>query len=82
MDKDIERVRLDGEELTAVIDDLASLWIEVFREYPYLYDGSHAYEQKYLQTYCNSPQAVISSFISKEKNMPAGSVWPAVASAG
>lgn len=59
MDKDLKIVRLDGQELTAAIDDLAGLRIEVFREYPYLYDGSHAYEQKYLQTYCNSPQALI-----------------------
>ena len=59
MDKDLEIVCLDGQELTAAIDDLARLRIEVFREYPYLYDGSHEYEQKYLQTYCESPQALV-----------------------
>ena len=37
---------------------LADLRIRVFREYPYLYDGSMAYEQEYLETYMASGLAM------------------------
>ncbi len=40
------------------VDDLARLRIEVFREFPYLYDGDMAYERKYLTNYCQSPESV------------------------
>lgn len=37
---------------------LAALRITVFREYPYLYDGSEAYEREYLQRYFDCPECV------------------------
>ena len=40
------------------IPTLAQLRIAVFREFPYLYDGSAEYEQKYLQTYVNSATSI------------------------
>ena len=46
---------VSGVELQAYIDDLARLRIRVFREYPYLYQGSAAYEQQYLQTSTGIP---------------------------
>jgi GNAT superfamily N-acetyltransferase len=51
--------RLSGQALERYIPELARLRIEVFRDFPYLYDGSYDYEQKYLQTYVNSPDSVI-----------------------
>ena len=39
---------LVGEEMKAVLPDLARLRIIVFRDWPYLYDGTLEYEQKYL----------------------------------
>lgn len=39
---------LTGAALAGVIDDLARLRIGVFRDYPYLYDGSLVYEARYL----------------------------------
>jgi hypothetical protein len=36
----IEVRRLAGAEVAPYLDDLARMRIEVFREYPYLYDGS------------------------------------------
>lgn len=45
--------------LVAVVPDLARLRIEVFREFPYLYDGSQAYEEKYLGTYTRCPDSVV-----------------------
>lgn len=44
--------------LAAAIPDLARLRITVFREYPYLYDGSLAYEENYLTTYTRCPDSV------------------------
>lgn len=38
---------------------LAALRIAVFREYPYLYDGSLAYEQRYLAGYAASPGGLV-----------------------
>ncbi len=37
---------------------LAKLRIRVFRDFPYLYDGSEAYERRYLQTYLDSPDSI------------------------
>jgi len=47
-----------GRELEARIDDLARLRIEVFRAFPYLYDGSTEYERDYLATYANAVGSV------------------------
>lgn len=49
---------LTGEAIGSVLDDLAALRIVVFRDWPYLYDGSLAYEQQYLATFAAAPGAV------------------------
>ena len=48
-----------GDTLADYLEDVARLRMEVFREFPYLYEGSMEYEQRYLQTYIQCPQAVI-----------------------
>lgn len=50
---------LTGAALTDALPALARLRIEVFRAFPYLYDGSLAYEQKYLATFAKSRDAII-----------------------
>lgn len=50
---------LTRDEARAYVDDLARLRITVFRDYPYLYEGSVEYEYRYLETYLKSPQTVI-----------------------
>jgi GNAT superfamily N-acetyltransferase len=50
---------LTGAALEAALDDVARLRITVFRAFPYLYDGDFAYEQRYLQSYRDSAQAVL-----------------------
>jgi GNAT superfamily N-acetyltransferase len=47
-----------GEEIAPYIDAVAHLRIEVFRTFPYLYEGTVAYEQKYLATYARSPESL------------------------
>ena len=39
---------LTGERLAQALPSLAELRIAVFRDFPYLYDGTLAYEQDYL----------------------------------
>ena len=50
---------LTGEEVEAALDDLARLRIEVFRAWPYLYDGDLAYERQYMSSYRDNPRAVL-----------------------
>ncbi|WP_238368055.1 GNAT family N-acetyltransferase [Mesobacterium pallidum] len=50
---------LTGAALDAALDDVARLRITVFRAFPYLYDGSLAYERDYLQAYRDSDRAVL-----------------------
>lgn len=50
--------QVTGAELAPVIPELARLRIQVFREFPYLYDGTWEYEEKYLRTYIESSAAI------------------------
>ena len=50
---------LTGPALDAALDDVARLRIAVFRDWPYLYDGTLEYERAYLQTYRDSPGALL-----------------------
>ncbi len=50
---------LRGPGLARALQDVAQLRIEVFRDWPYLYDGDLAYEAEYLQPYLNSDDAII-----------------------
>jgi GNAT superfamily N-acetyltransferase len=43
--------RFVGVEIAAHLDALATLRIEIFRAFPYLYDGDRSYEERYLRTY-------------------------------
>lgn len=49
---------LTGTALAEALDDVARLRIAVFRDFPYLYDGSLDYERDYLRAYL-SPGAVV-----------------------
>lgn len=48
-----------GVNMLPYLDDLAKLRMEVFREFPYLYDGDLNYEAHYLQTLANAVDNVI-----------------------
>ena len=51
--------RCSGPQVRVYLEALAALRIRVFREFPYLYDGSLEYERDYLRTYEKSPRAVV-----------------------
>lgn len=50
---------LTGAALKSALPDLARLRIEVFREWPYLYDGSYDYESSYLARFAESPGSIV-----------------------
>lgn len=50
--------RYQGAAIAPFIDDLARLRLTVFREYPYLYDGTLDYEARYLATYAESAESL------------------------
>lgn len=51
--------RVVGAAIEPYLDDLAALRILVFREYPYLYQGTLEYEARYLRSYASSERSVV-----------------------
>lgn len=76
MANNIQVLRCSGQALQQYINDLAQLRIEVFRDFPYLYDGDLEYEQHYLQTYIDCPQAVIVLALDGDKVVGASTGIP------
>ena len=60
----LEIVHLTGDDLKAALPQLAELRIEVFREFPYLYDGDLAYEADYLATLVGAKDAILVAAIA------------------
>jgi GNAT superfamily N-acetyltransferase len=56
---DIAIEGLTGEAVRQHIPDLARLRLQVFREWPYLYEGDEDYERRYLETYAGSSRSVV-----------------------
>ena len=70
--------RLDRAEAQAAFDDLAQLRIEVFRDFPYLYDGDIDYERRYLATYMASPASVVIGALDDGRLVGAATAAPLV----
>ena len=52
-------VTKQGQAIESVFDDLAKLRIAVFRDYPYLYEGTVAYEKEYLKIYSTAARSFL-----------------------
>ncbi len=50
---------LTGDDLTSAVGQVAQLRIDVFRDWPYLYDGDLAYEEAYLAPFAASEDAIL-----------------------
>ena len=50
---------LAGPDLEAALDQVAQLRITVFRDWPYLYDGTLDYERQYLDSYRDNTGALL-----------------------
>jgi GNAT superfamily N-acetyltransferase len=48
-----------GAAIEPYLGQVAALRIEVFSEYPYLYAGTLAYEQRYLRNYASCPRSLV-----------------------
>lgn len=75
-DKQLQTLNLSGSEIAPYLADLARLRITVFREYPYLYDGTEEYEARYLQTYLNSPNSIAVLVLDEGKIVGASTGLP------
>jgi GNAT superfamily N-acetyltransferase len=65
----------------AIVDHLpaiAALRISVFREYPYLYVGTEAYEREYLSSYAGSPDSLVVLARDGERVVGAATALPLV----
>ena len=50
---------IERDDLPGLIRDVARLRIEVFRAWPYLYEGDLTYEERYLAPYLQSPGSIV-----------------------
>lgn len=50
---------LSGPEIRPLLTDLARLRIEVFRDWPYLYDGSYDYEREYFANFARAEGSIV-----------------------
>lgn len=67
MSREVQVRALGGDELAGALEDVARLRIAVFRDWPYLYDGSLDYERRYLAHYRTSADAVLAgAFVDGE----------------
>ncbi len=58
--KDSIRIQsFTGKTLNQYIPDIAALRMKIFREYPYLYEGSLKYEEEYLRAYIEARNAIV-----------------------
>jgi len=62
--------------ITPAIQDLARLRIAVFRDWPYLYDGSVEYESEYLSAFAASDGAVLAAAFDGDRMVGASTGLP------
>lgn len=58
-DKVTTKQLLTGAAIADAVDDLATLRLEIFPEYPYLYQGRREDELAYLNSYAEAPDACV-----------------------
>jgi GNAT superfamily N-acetyltransferase len=69
---------LTGDALRRALPDLARLRITVFRDWPYLYDGTLDYERAYIEKFSASEGAVIVAAFDGEAIVGAATASPMV----
>jgi GNAT superfamily N-acetyltransferase len=67
---------LGGPQMGPIIPELARLRIAVFREFPYLYAGSKAYEQYYLEKFLDLPESMVVVVRDGERVVGASTALP------
>jgi GNAT superfamily N-acetyltransferase len=67
---------VSGSAFEQWLEPVAALRIQVFREFPYLYDGSLDYEKHYLQRYIDSPNSTLVLALDGDKVVGASTALP------
>jgi GNAT superfamily N-acetyltransferase len=67
-----------GAAIAPYLDAVAALRIAVFREYPYLYEGSIDYERRYLASYASSPASLVVVALDGSRAVGASTALPLV----
>jgi len=78
---EIEFSTVTGPAMRMHLDEIAALRIEVFREWPYLYEGTVDYERDYLLHYARCPSGVAVLAHSRGKVVGASTALPLAAAA-
>lgn len=72
---DIQTLKTRAER-NAAIPALGALRQQIFREWPYLYEGSAAYEQAYLSEFIGEPGSVLVAATNKDQIVGAATASP------
>lgn len=80
MDVSVKTYR--GGHARPFLDAVAELRIEVFREWPYLYEGTPEYEREYLKMYAQCPEAVVVIAFAGQQVVGASTALPMRAAEG
>jgi GNAT superfamily N-acetyltransferase len=65
-----------GTAIEAHVDALADLRVSVFRDYPYLYEGSRDYERKYLASYASCSSSLVVLALDGDRVVGASTAMP------
>lgn len=68
--------QLTGAAIEPFLGELAALRIEVFSEYPYLYEGSLEYESRYLRNYATCPRSLVVTARDRQHIVGASTAMP------
>ena len=69
---------VSGAQVLPWLDAVATLRIEVFRDFPYLYDGTLDYERRYLTTYASAADSLFVLALDGDKVVGASTGIPLV----
>lgn len=76
MKNDLTFVKKSGQKIESVFDDLGNLRIQVFHDFPYLYQGNLDYEREYLHTYSKCERAFLFAVYDQDKMVGATTCIP------
>ena len=72
----ISYITKKGQEISTIFEDLAQLRITVFHDFPYLYEGTLAYEIEYLKVYSEAERAFVFAVYDGKKMVGATTCIP------
>lgn len=72
-------IALTGDQVLAAMESLARLRMEVFAQWPYLYDGDPDYERSYLREFLAAPDSILVAACDGETIVGAATASPMMA---